>query len=177
MQFILFRWGIDVLEREEYEKLQQRVKSALIKFTGSSRLYEDCTQELAYKWVSRGGRKGQTVDQFVIDYLRKISGRKGTKFYELRKNLNRPCPIEVNGYERSNVGHGSDTFKHGASIEVDLLDDINSVEKHFLLEKGIDITEELGVSEARVSQIKKKILLNVERKYFLKILGVNNELK
>lgn len=165
------------MDESEYHKLRQRVKTALIKFTGSAIEYEDATQDIALKWHESGYRKGQTIDQAVIDYLRKSSGRKGTGSYEQRRLLANAYSIEESrdmgyelGVERSAGGDSGD-------IRIDFIKSLNEVEKLFYLKNLKIIGQELGFTESRMCQKRNEIFKKIERKWFLKKLGVDFEFK
>ena len=76
---------------DNIRKLYFRVSRSYFKYTGRQD-FEDCAQSVAEKMLTNKSKRA-TVDQFVIDYLRTQTGRKGRKFYEDRLRLITPKKI------------------------------------------------------------------------------------
>lgn len=73
----------DFTNEKHLEKIKSRVRLSLTKFTGKTTDAEDAFQEIVEYFLSGKGQK-QTIDQAVIDYLRRSSGRKGQPGYAER---------------------------------------------------------------------------------------------
>lgn len=69
---------IDLQNEKHIKELRKKIRHRTKKFNFNEEELEDCTQELLKNWIEGRGQK-QTLDQFIIDYLRKSNGRKGTR--------------------------------------------------------------------------------------------------
>lgn len=152
------------MNEAEYGKLKQRVAIALKKFNGNSDEQEDATQDILCAWLSRGFKRGQTVDQAVIDYLRKQSGRKGTSGYQQRLNLHNASSTEGLrdlGIEPRVGGDCNDIAKLLRGRDRRLF--MSLAEGETLLE----IANRIGLSESRVCQMVKEINSKLKRILYL----------
>lgn len=105
---------------------------------------DDCVQEVLLQYHKNG--RGQTVDQAVIDYLRKTTGRKDNPDYEMRLNLKSGVELSEDIIFDEMKPDAIDlSLVHGRSREVISL----SCEGYSQKEIG----EKLGVTESRVSQL------------------------
>ncbi len=75
------RW--DLTDEETCKKISKRIEKSYVKITGRQVGADDCAQEVIEYYLSGKGQK-QTIDQAVIDYLRRDSGRKGQRGYSDR---------------------------------------------------------------------------------------------
>jgi len=146
----------DLSTKDDFDAATKRIKLAYRRLCGRTQGGEDCAQEIITKWLDGQGVH-QTIDQAVIDYLRRGSGRKGNASYTLRQNLNNACDIESNA--SFDFGGGS----AGLSVE-DRFDVIQFIEFFRGWERAVmyltfvegygqsQIGHFFGVTEARVSQ-------------------------
>lgn len=84
------------MEKLEYNRIKTKVGFALQKYNATQFGVEDVTHDILIMWMRRGNKTGQTVDQAVIDVLRKSTGRKGSTNYESRLCLNTPTEVDEN---------------------------------------------------------------------------------
>lgn len=131
----------------EYSALEERIRNSYRYLTKRQRPDEedDCAQECLLNFHLNGS--GQTVDQAVIDYLRKyVGGRKGLPGYEQRLNLKNAVEIpDTLAVEASDLDKLDTTFLSDRLLEI--------VERYIA---GYDMREiglGLGITESRVSQL------------------------
>ncbi len=106
---------------------------------------DDCVQECILRYWQNG--KGQTIEQAVIDYLRREKGDKRTASFEERKSLNSAAEFKENEYY--------ETPQDATTLDLNLLHGRNRliIEKYIQGYTEIEIGQMVRVSESRVSQI------------------------
>lgn len=148
----------------ELSVLEERIRNSYRYITKRMKPNEedDCVQECLLRFHLNGF--GQTVDQAVIDYLRKyVAGRKGSPGYEQKLNLHNALEIpehlvvETEDTERIDVTYLPQKLRW-------------IVESYIQGYEMKEIGASLGVSESRVSQMIKEY---TERAPFISLLPRN----
>lgn len=142
------------MNEKEYNKIKKKVEIALNKYGARNFDHEEITQDVMLMWAERGFKKGQTVDQAVIDCLRKYTGRKGSCGYIARKELQNAASLD-DGYQLGRniepyVGErgdyrGFERFFCGDERAIYLL-----IVKWGFSE--VEVADLFGVSESRICQ-------------------------
>lgn len=137
-----------VVNEMDFELLEERIRNSYRYITKRKNpdSEDDCVQECLLAFWQNG--KGQTVDQAVIDFLRKFgSGRKGKPGYEARLSLQNAIEIPE-----------SLSVSINPNIEINLTDELDGRLK-FICQKYSEgytfreISQSLGITESRVSQL------------------------
>lgn len=134
----------------DFTLLEQRIRNSYRYITKNMAPNDedDCVQDVLLSYWKNG--KGQTVEQAVIDFLRKNgSGRKGKKSYEARRKLQTTSELPETLVSDDGPGY-----------EVDVCEGIDERVKQIilLLEEGHtlnEVGEMFGISHSRVCQIRK----------------------
>lgn len=72
----------DLTNKEDINTFREAIKTRYKILVGTDDGMEDCVQEILMKFFTNG--VGQTIHQAVIDFLRKSSGKKGSKYYKAK---------------------------------------------------------------------------------------------
>jgi len=151
------RW--DLTDEETCKKISKRIEVSYAKITGRQSGADDCAQEVIEYYLSGKGQK-QTIDQAVIDYLRRDSGHKGQRGYSDRiapkKQL---CENLVAGDTGLNMEHrlnakqiiGLSRHWERAVMSLKFLEGYGQAE----------IGDFFGVSDSRVSQCIERISVRI----------------
>lgn len=164
----------DFSRKEDYERLTKYISNVLRRFSISESV-EDFAQEYVLG-VLEGKNRHQTIEQFVIDVLRKRSGRKGTSGYDQRLALVSARNIE--DIQVSDRRAPQDNLD--ARIHSDRMRSFVKQREWHLYSEGYslkEIGELTGVSQSRISQKLKVQKDIVEKYYFLEELNFNPEAK
>ena len=147
------------------KKYQKRAKTVAVAF-GFPELAEDFSQELFIYFLEHPDI-GATVDHVFIDYLRRERGRPGTPGGDAKiKARNNSIPIE----------EATDIAEPVSKVELSKKDlsfllegkELEVYQHVFLEEKTLwSLTEELGVTESRLSQILKEVKKKLTNYYIL----------
>ena len=89
--------------KRSYKEIEGRIQASLKKFGFVSHT-EDCTQEYCV-YMLEGKAQHQTIDQFVIDYLRRTRGDKRLRSYSQIKNFENANPIGAGTHEHAHHGY------------------------------------------------------------------------
>jgi len=160
------------LEINDYEKTRKSIEYVLRKFNLSIEA-TDLTQEYFLRKLE-GKSRSQSIENFVIDYLRKYSGRKGTASYDTRKSLlfgdteqieNIRTELSSTNCDHEYTDHNSKFRRYVKNERIIHLLDMGYSKK--------EISIELNISSSRVSQLVKKIKFRYEIFNFLSMLNLN----
>lgn len=153
---------LDFSKKEDVEKVSKRIRYAFSKFSKGIGNEDECVQEILCRMLEGKGEH-RTVDQFTIDYLRTITGRKGVASYSARQNLERADSVEPGDLERvlpmdirGNRANGLDLDECARYSG----DQIDRACLKLYFRWGLDeveIANLFGVSPSRVSQRIKRI--------------------
>lgn len=147
------------MDEAEYHRLRLKISRRFVTISKDKRpeSIEDAVQWILSEWWRRGDgetfKRGQTVDQAVVEYLRAhVGGRKGKPGYEERIALENAIPVEkVSPYLEAPKSKGNGDFRA-------LIRERRAIERAALIlyyEWGMseaEIGNIFGVSESRVSQ-------------------------
>jgi len=153
----------------EIKNLRQRIIKSYIRITGNGMDAEDTAQSVLLAWHKNNWKRGQTIDQAVIDCLRKQSGRKGSINYNQRGLLLQSESIEGRrdlGYEledRECYNRFANLFR-GSQRTMFLLR-----EKWGLNE--IEIADLFGVSSSRICQRFQGIQKRIQQRIYAEEKG------
>lgn len=156
--------------KEDYDRITKNISRVLRRF----RISDDAS-DFAQEYVCgvlEGKHRHQTIDQFVIDVLRKRSGRKGSSGYDARQNLSNATTLDT--YEDSDRRIYSDDLD--ARIHRDRNRKFIKSRMFELYTEGFsmkEIGEQYGLSEVRVSQKLKVVAERIEKIEFIDHLRVN----
>lgn len=132
----------------DFSILEERVRNSYRYITKNTSPdnEDDCVQEVLLSYWQNG--KGQTINQAVIDFLRKyIAGRKGSKGYEFRLNMLKACELPEELSVDSKWGFEFDICE---GLEGRMKEIASMYGEGYALK---EIGEKLGITEARCSQI------------------------
>jgi RNA polymerase sigma factor (sigma-70 family) len=145
---------------EKYEEWRRRLGFILARY-GRSQEADDAVNEFC-QGMLEGKHQHQTLDQFVVDYLRKSSGDKRSRSYSERQNLINADSFEPDRHERE---HRDDSCGD-MDTRIDfrrMLGAIRVPVYRYIFSSfyagGLtmkEIAEDLGVTESRVSQLLSK---------------------
>lgn len=151
---------------DEYRKVYQRVKRAAPKFGLNDEDVEDFTQEVFLSWTKRDFKAGQTIDQTIIDCLRKQWGRKGDISYDTRQKLKNAAGIDdepsVGRTAGDSLGERRNFREHLKFVGRD-----DRVIAMLIYEWGLNETEVAdiySVSTSRISQRLKRIQSSISER-------------
>lgn len=162
----------DFSRKEDYERLKTIIGFVLRRI-GISESPEDLAQEYVCGLLE-GKHRHQTVEQFIIDVLRKRSGRKGSVGYAKRQAL--VSTGSINDIQDSIGGFSADDVD--ARIHRDQMREfINNREWNLYTEGHSlkEIGEMCGVSESRIHQNLKKQKSRLEKLEFVNFLTMSPE--
>lgn len=145
------------MDLEWFERAKVKIKSTITKY-GFGSLAEDCCQDYAVSLLE-GKAQHQTINQYVIDYLRKNLGRKSYQSFDQKRNLSRANSYESYGYD--NTTQGSDGSEMERKIDfhkvISLVEHKDKeVAKLYYIE-GLNEKELANLSSLSVSIIYRKI--------------------
>lgn len=163
----------DFSRKEDYERLTKNISRVLRRF-GISDDPSDFAQEYVCG-VLEGKHRHQTIEQFVIDVLRKRCGRKGGIGYVERSNLASPGSIE--DLQISARGVSSDDLD--ARIHSDRNRRFVKSRMFELYAEGYsmkEISELYRVTESRVYQELKCVKERLEKIEVIDSLGISKEI-
>lgn len=148
------------LEGERFERTKNRIVRRVARH-GFGALAEDCAQEYAVAILS--GRSGhQTIDQFVVDYLRKRIGSTRSSRISARKLESHADSYEQGNYDRSI--RAADGFAVDDRLDIVRMDGFlggrdREIFRAYFVEglSEAEIGDHHNVTESRVSQILKRI--------------------
>jgi|GEM_PF-4976727 len=89
--------------KRSYKTIKGRIQASLQKF-GFISDTDDCTQEYCL-YMLEGKAQHQTIDQFVIDYLRRTRGDKRVRSHTQRQNFENADSIGTGAYEPAHHGY------------------------------------------------------------------------
>jgi len=147
------------LSIEDYKKLESRVKLVANRYRGVVDP-DDLFQEIMFSFY-RKGKPGQTIDQAAIDCLRSMYGRKDTPKCE-RSRLER----NYKQYYDRVYGKVTETDSGDFYRYADLFKGRDRVVMILHFKWGfnnVEIAECFGVSDSRVSQYLKAIVLKLRK--------------
>lgn len=133
----------------DFSLLEQRVRNSFQYITKRMipDFEDDCVQECLMNFHNNG--YGQTVDQAVIDFLRKyFSGRSDSKSYEIRKNMNNYSEINPSTQSQNAINEFPIDLTSFLKGRTKLI-----VEKYSQGFTFKEIGNEIGVTESRAHQI------------------------
>lgn len=141
------------------ELLSRKIKKTFRRIAGPSGSVEDCVQGVLCEMLA-GGHKKSTIEQAIIDFLRKESGRKDSPSYLTRLRLNNP---DVYGVIRSNHDFAKIieikmTSEHYLNLIKDRIDRGCFVLYYKWQLTEPEIGEIFGFSQERVHQRLKRVL-------------------
>lgn len=152
---------------EEFKKFKVRIAGLGPKYGYGPDEAEDITQEVMLMWAERGFRTGQTLEQAIIDCLRKQSGRKGSDSYTARTELKNAASID-DVFEYTGLAGPDMAERESLGSYVRYLKPV----EQFVLTMMVDgynqksIADELGVTESRVCQRMKSIREVIGRSHY-----------
>lgn len=151
------RRKVNYVEEKDLKRIKARITHACYRFG----LREEVDDVFQTFFVS--GRRGQTIDQFVVDYLRRRSGRKGMPSYDKRQKLAQAKPIEdveyklaCRGSPELDMEHRGDFFKLIGPVKLERDREIAML-FYYWGYLATEIGDFYKVSESRVSQILKRV--------------------
>ena len=162
------KWNFS--DEKDFKEATERIKASYKNLTGQTQGADDCAQEVIEQYLSGKSAK-QTVDQAVIDYLRRDSGRKGETSYTLRQNLRQGQSIDEPVFKNLSVGSVSQSLEDRLEVSriIGMSHHWERAVMHLTFVEGYgqaEIGHFFGVSESRVSQwlarIQKRICKRME---------------
>lgn len=139
-----------------YQTIKTKITSSLQKF-GFRAHADDCTQEYCV-YMLEGKSQHQTIDQFVIDYLRRTRGGKRVRSYSQRQNFENADSIGAGAHEPAHHGYMG---KH-LETRIDCVGSLGRIQNRTDREMSIlffhygyheaEIANHYKVTESRVSQ-------------------------
>lgn len=155
------------MDNKEYYKIKNRVEKALVKYKGMFYDPEDMAHDVLLHWIQKRSKKGQTIDQAIIDILRRSYGRKNSVSHRDRVNINHPVCldllIETGKFKEYRQEDRNKVLKyHGLFIGKYRICFILRFKYGLLL---LEIAECFGVTESAIGkwfeEIKEKVLISM----------------
>lgn len=147
----------DFSDARDVAKISKRIATSYRKLSGRTDGIEDCTQGVLCAMLE-GRHQHATIDQAVIEYLRKRSGRKGTNGYALRQSLENSYTAGAASTDiassndprrRLDIGRDCNELLRGIGNQVDRA--CYLLNKYWELNE-IEVGNIFGFSESRVCQ-------------------------
>lgn len=145
---------------EKVKKTTARIKARILRY-GYGHLGEDCAQEFFCR-VLQGKSQHQTVDQFVIDYLRECFGSPRTPGFARRKAREHADSYEQGDFDRT-TRHCDGTTLDDRFDLFGLVNTLRGRDREIAVYSMIwgmseaEVADRYKVTESRICQILKRI--------------------
>lgn len=157
------------------ERLYKKIREKAYHFCKWHPDWEDVANEFAASWIERGNKaRGQTIEQALIEALRRMFGRKGSQRYSINEAIRSAVRLDSSAFD-GGLGHDfigeqqihSEAFGE-SRIDPDLTLGITCYENRE------------DVSDSRNSQLRKRHNEYMERRYLwehYKEYGIESEIE